>query len=362
MPASPSAAPRRRRTVVLAAGVAACAACAAGDGAGAHGPFDIHLPPPTVLVSLESELIGYPSDIDVDASGRVWVADSRSRRLLVVDPAGGEPLLLGREGEGPGEFGSPARLAVADTLVHVIDSENSRVQQYRLDGTHVADRLMGDALIGGGAVSRDGAVVAPTLGGLNTLARVYWADDSVPRSISEPVVPPPSVVNLAAMKAEIAQGRVPEPFRNIVTPVFGTDRTIWLLVQTEAEVRRYGADGQLVWSRVLDVPEIEEARREFFRSNAEEERAWAITPLLTMAAAREVGDKLWVLMHGEAGTRLAVFYILDRETGDIVGRVSVDVPDAVNQFAVDTVRSRLYLTVPAEASLLPVDGTGALNP
>jgi len=362
MPPSASAAPRRRRAGVLAAAVAASAACAAGDGPGARGPFHIHLPPPTVLVSLESELIGHPSDIDVDASGRVWIADSRSRRLLVVDPAGGEPLLIGREGEGPGEFRSPARLAVTDTLVHVIDSEDSRLQQYRLDGTHVADRLLGDALIGGGAVSRDGSLVAPTLGGRNTLARVYWADDPVPRSIGEPVVPPPSVLNFAAMKAEIAQGRVPEPFRNIATPVFGAGRTIWLLVQTEAEVRRYDADGQLVWSRVLDVPEIEEARREFFRSNAEEGRAWAIMPLLTMAAAREVGDKLWVLMHGEAGARLAVFYILDRETGDIVGRLSVDVPDAVNGFAVDTVRTRLYLTVPAEASLLAVDVAGAMNP
>jgi len=138
--------------------------------------------------------------------------------------------------------------------------------------------------------------------------------------------------------------------------------TVWLLVQTEAEVRCYGADGQLVWSRVLDVPEVGEARREFFRRNAEETRAWAIALLNTMAAAREVGDKLWVLMHGEEGARLAVFYILDRETGDIVGRISVDVPDAVRQFAVDTVRSKLYLAIPSEASLLAADAAGGLTP
>src|SRR5690606_11149854 len=120
MPASASAAPQRRRLLVMAAGAAACAACAAGDGGGAPGVFDIHLPPPTVLVSLESELIGHPTDIDVDAGGRVWVADTRNRRLLVVDPAGGEPRLIDREGEGPGEFRAPARLAIADTLVHVV--------------------------------------------------------------------------------------------------------------------------------------------------------------------------------------------------------------------------------------------------
>src|SRR5690606_24178930 len=168
--------------------------------------------------------------------------------------------------------------------------------------------------------------------------------------------------NFTAMKAEIAQGRVPDQFRNAVTPVFGADGTVWLLVQTEAEVRRYDADGRLVWSRVLDVPEIEEARREFFRRNAEEERPSVIVPLYTMVAAREVGDKLWVLMQAAEESREAVFYILDRETGDMLGRLSVDVPAAVNRFAVDTVRSKLYLAVPAEASLLAVDGAGGLQP
>lgn len=361
MPASASAAPQRRRLLVMAAGAAACAACAAGDGGGAPGVFDIHLPPPTVLVSLESELIGHPTDIDVDASGRVWVADSRNRRLLVVDPAGGEPRLIGREGEGPGEFRAPARLAIADTLVHVVDAGNARVQQYRLDGTHVADHLIGDPMIGGGAVSRDGDVVAPTLGRDSALARVHALRDAPGRFIGAPIVTP-APWNFTAMKAEIAQGRVPDQFRNAVTPVFGADGTVWLLVQTEAEVRRYDADGRLVWSRVLDVPEIEEARREFFRRNAEEERPSVIVPLYTMVAAREVGDKLWVLMQAAEESREAVFYILDRETGDMLGRLSVDVPAAVNRFAVDTVRSRLYLAVPAEAALLAVDGTRGLQP
>lgn len=346
-------APGRRLLLAMAAGEAVCGACAAGDGRDT-GFFDVRLPPPTVLVSLESELIGTPNDIDVDATGRVWVADARSRRLLVVDPAGGEPRFIGREGDGPGEFRTPVRIRVADTLVHVIDGDNSRVQQYRLDGTHVADHRIGDGMIGGGAVSLEGDVVAPTFGTDSALAHVYTLRDSGRRGLGAPIVPP-SPWDFTAMKAQIAEGRVPDQFRNTVTPEFGADGTIWLLVQTEAEVRRYDADGRLVWSRVLDVPEIEEARREFFRRNLEEQRAWVIVPLSTMASAREVGDRLWVLMHGESGTREAVFYLLDRDTGDVVGRVGVEVPDAVTRFAVDAERNKLYLAVSAEASLLAVD-------
>lgn len=61
---------RARRLLVVAAGAAVCGACAAGDRGEARF-FDVQLPAPTVLVSLESELIGHPTDIDVDTAGRV---------------------------------------------------------------------------------------------------------------------------------------------------------------------------------------------------------------------------------------------------------------------------------------------------
>lgn len=262
-------------------------------------------------------------------------------------------MFIGREGDGPGEFRAPARIAVTDTLVHVIDGGRSSLQQYRLDGTHVADHRIGDAMVSGGEVSREGAVIVPTSGTDSALARLYSLAGST-RRIGAPIVPW-KTWDLVAMKAEIAKGRVPDQLRNDAVPAFGADDTIWLLVQTEAEVRRYDADGRLVWRRVLDVPEIQEARREFFRRNAADDRPMALALFRSMTAAREVGDRLWVLMHGESGTRRAVFYVLDRDNGHVVGRVSVDVPDAVNRFAIDATRGKLYLAVPNEASVLAAD-------
>lgn len=71
---------------------------------------------------------------------------------------------MGREGDGPGEFRAPVRIALGDTLVHVIDGRHTRVQRYRLDGTHVAAHRIGDGMVGAGEVSRNGDVVAPTFG------------------------------------------------------------------------------------------------------------------------------------------------------------------------------------------------------
>ena len=64
---------------------------------------------------------------------------------------------------------------------------------------------------------------------------------------------------------------MPGFLRNAVVPVFGEDGVVWLLLQAEAEVRKYGPDGSLLFSRALDVPEVERAREDFFRLNRENE-------------------------------------------------------------------------------------------
>jgi hypothetical protein len=82
-----------------------------------------------------------------------------------------------------------------------------------------------------------------------------------------------------------------------------------------------------------------------------------IYPLYTMAGAREVDGKLWILIAGEAD-KPATFYILDAESGDRRGRLTVATPGPVNTFTVDAGRGQLYLAIPDEASILSVDLTG----
>jgi hypothetical protein len=102
----------------------------------------------------------------------------------------------------------------------------------------------------------------------SALALTRTVTDSSSLRLGPPVVPPPAFFDLTAMKAEIAEGRVPDQFRNGVTAVMGRNGTLWLLVQTELEIRKYTSNGQLVWTRRLEVPETEESLREFFRKNA----------------------------------------------------------------------------------------------
>ncbi|MGH7503434.1 MAG: hypothetical protein ACREL7_17030 [Longimicrobiales bacterium] len=333
----------------------ALAACEQSAATGAD-PFDIALPAPEVLVSLESELLGQPTDLEVDGSGLLWVADAANKRVVAIGEDGEVARTIGSEGEGPGEFQAPVTIAVNDTIVRVIESRLMRVQDYRPDGRHITDHVVPSQFLGAGALAIDGRLVLPSLGRDSALAHVRRVTDSTSIRLGPPVAPAPAGFDFAAMKAVIAEGRVPDEFRNSVTPVVGED-AIWLLVQSESEVRKYTPSGALAWNEVLQVPEIEHARREFQRKNAEEPNPARIYSLQAMVAAREVGDDLWILMLGATGAD-AVFYLLDEETGAMRGRLSVATPAPVSQFTVDPDRNRLYLAVMEEASILVVDLAG----
>lgn len=346
--------------LIAVSGLSVLVGCGAGPAPGAGEYAEVRLGAAATIVSLESELIGRPTHIDVDESGRVWIADPLARRVLAVGPGGDSPSFIDKEGEGPGELRSPVRVVASDSLIQILDSGNMRVQSYRPDGQPIAERRIADLMLAVGALAPDGRVAVPTSGHDGVLARVYVPGEADPRLIGEAIVPP-APWNFPAMKNEIATGRVPDQFRNEVMPVLGRDGTTWLLVQTAAEVRRYDEAGALVWSRELDVPEIEAARREFFRRNEEEPSPSVLVPLTTFAAAREVGRRLWVLMRTEESSEEAVLYVLDRDTGAVTGRAVIGVPAAANSFAVDERRGALYLGIAPEASVLAVDAYGILR-
>lgn len=339
--------------LVLTGAVMACSERAATP----EEAFDVVLPEPQVLVPLESELIGQPVGIDVDPSGHLWVADSRGRSVLAFDPAGRLLRRVGREGKGPGELQAPTGIAVTDTLIRVVDSGNMRVQEYRPDGTHVADHVIESSMLGAAVITSDGRLIVPTMGYDSALAIVTSAGNGAAVRLGTPVVDPPAGFDFAAIKAVIADGRVPDEFRNQVTAVQGGGGITWLVVQTEAEIRKFARDGTLLWASTLAVPEVEVARGEFIRRNREETNPARIHSFMPVRAAREVGGDLWVLLAGEENGPAAV-YVVDGETGSHRGRMLVEVPAASNSFAVDRERMVLYLSIPSEASILAVDISG----
>lgn len=109
-----SAPPGLRRCTPLLL-LAAAAACGEGEGPGGVA-VDTLRGGETVVTTASGAIAGL-SDMAVAGDGRLVLLDVQAKQVVVVDPGGGEPVVFGREGEGPGEFERPMALAVAGDTV-----------------------------------------------------------------------------------------------------------------------------------------------------------------------------------------------------------------------------------------------------
>lgn len=88
----------------------------------------------------EWSTIGAPQDVEVDPSGRVWVA-CFDDFVRVYAPTGGELLFtFGGTGAGAGEFNNPYGMAFDPSGdVYICDYAGARVQKFTSDGTYLLE-------------------------------------------------------------------------------------------------------------------------------------------------------------------------------------------------------------------------------
>ena len=81
-----------------------------------------------------------PRGMGVDASGNVYVVDSKNNRIQKLSPDGKPITTWGQEGNGQGQFKDPGGVAVgSDGSVYVADTWNHRVQKFDADGKFIAE-------------------------------------------------------------------------------------------------------------------------------------------------------------------------------------------------------------------------------
>ncbi|MBI5477913.1 MAG: SMP-30/gluconolactonase/LRE family protein [Deltaproteobacteria bacterium] len=119
-----------------------------------------------------SDVIGWPFGIAVDAKGRIYVADQPGKRVVVISPAGERLLSFGREEE----LVRPCGVAVdsRNGLVYVadpatIDTPDHRVLVYDFEGKLV--RTMGE-----GRGSENGQFNVPLWVAVDSAGRLYVVD------------------------------------------------------------------------------------------------------------------------------------------------------------------------------------------
>ena len=80
----------------------------------------------------------FPQNIAIDELGYVYVTDLGNMRVQKFNNDGTFLNAWGSSGTGPGQFHSPAGIAVFNGTVYVVDNQQHRVQQFDLDGNFIS--------------------------------------------------------------------------------------------------------------------------------------------------------------------------------------------------------------------------------
>ncbi len=299
------------------------------------------------LVSSETAAIGYAIDLDVASSGVVFAADLMGNAVLAVDSVG-TVTSFGRRGEGPNEFSGPFALRVEGQVLFVHDRGNGRLKRMSQAGTvESMTRTASQATRAPPYIMADGGMLVSTGGEDSALAVEFDSEAQLLRRIGSPVVP---LEGPGPMLEMIQAGDIPGQLRNEGLLAGVATGDVWVALTGEGEVRRYGADGSLLWSTVVDEPEMLASRELFFRRNREEATPGGFFPLRYFMDVEVVDEEAWVLLQtSSAGP--AVILVFSPE-GRMDRRVEVVGGGGATTFAVDPDRGSVILFTQQDAQLL----------
>jgi len=94
---------------------------------------------PDVAILIGSPRLAEPAGVALDASGKLYIADTGNNRVRVLSPSGTTLRTFGSPGSGDGQFNSPWGVALDSSgNIYVSDSGNNRVQKFDSAGTFLS--------------------------------------------------------------------------------------------------------------------------------------------------------------------------------------------------------------------------------
>lgn len=277
------------------------------------------------------------ADVAVDPSGRIWVVDFRRRQVHVLDKVGRAVAVVGRSGDGPGEFRLPFQVAVAkDGSAYVFDQYQARITQFGPDLKFRRSFLLQPMLAARDMVALDSSLVISgidrNLGGITSTIHEVHRIDGRPLHRYGKLLP--------ARSPDIAREVGAGPM------AVGKDGVVWYIAPGPYRVSAYSPAGELLVEMERENRFLPPAEDTFVMSTNEGQVRVRVVPQAAMSGARMEGDTLLVSVILPDRRVITDAFV----TRDGVGRVSLELIRSTVQrgplvFAAPELGPELFLTI-----------------
>jgi hypothetical protein len=310
-----------------------------------------------IVAGMEDRPIGRPTAAAVDADGVVWVADALNHNLRRVDLESGESTVIGREGQGPGEFRRPEGVVVGNGEVWVLDFGNGRIQRLSRLGEAMDSNLIDSPLYLPLTLGPGGSLAAPTLGQYESLVAWRPSGGGETRYLGAALAAMPVEISPRRIREQVAAGSIPQEFQNNVLPVVRPEGGVWVISQVEGTIQLFSDTGALAWEQEMPEAYTAGSRARFLDAWAQPSVQGIPVPWAARAGTSVQGD-LWLVVDAPEGTGSHLL-VYDGEAGHLTRRESLPLSGPASCIAVhpDTPH-RMILCLPDDATVVQVDLDG----
>lgn len=97
---------------------------------------------------IEEQMFQSVHTLDIDDEGKFYILDEQAGNIKVFAPDGDYLKIIGRKGQGPGEFGMPISLIITrqDQII-VNDMGQRKIQYFDTEGNHIEDISIADRFL-----------------------------------------------------------------------------------------------------------------------------------------------------------------------------------------------------------------------
>ncbi len=263
-----------------------------------------------LMDAVPDSLLANVSDYLLAPSGVLYLADSNLHHLILLDEDLNLKRIVGRAGQGPGEFQWPNRLALVGDTLMVWDRLNSRLKYFTSDGgfLNMVRPNPGFSSIFSIGMSDDGRLLVPTYGiGVEYLFRIYNRQLSGISPLGTLEAPSTSVLLMGLRRSDARSRKIPDELKNQAFAIPTSDKGI-LLIHTAIPVfKKYDSSGGELWRLEQDHPQLRAIREDAYDSTLRETTARVYTISYWRGGASDGEGGCYLQLRGT--DRITLFHL-----------------------------------------------------